>query len=50
MQDVHVIAYASRKIRKHKEHYPTYDLEFVVMVRALKIWRYCLQSIQTIRG
>jgi hypothetical protein len=27
MQDSHVIAYASRQLRKHEAHYPTHDLE-----------------------
>jgi hypothetical protein len=40
MQDVHVVAYASRKLRKHEEKYPTHDLELVAIVHALKIWRH----------
>jgi hypothetical protein len=40
MQDGHVVAYASRQLRKHKEKYPTHDLELAVVVHALKIWRY----------
>jgi hypothetical protein len=44
MQDGHVVAYASWKIRKHKEHYPAYDLELAVMVHTLKIWRYYLME------
>jgi hypothetical protein len=39
MQDGHVVAYASRKLRKHEEKYPTCDLELAAMVHALKIWR-----------
>jgi hypothetical protein len=42
MQDGHVVAYASRRLRKHEEHYPTYDLELAVVVHALKIWRHYL--------
>jgi hypothetical protein len=38
-QDGHVVAYASWQLRKHEEHYLTHDLELVVMVHALKIWR-----------
>jgi hypothetical protein len=38
MQDGHVVAYASRQLRKHEEKYPTYDLELVTIVHALKIW------------
>jgi hypothetical protein len=40
MQDGHVVAYASRQLRKHEEKYPTYDLELAVVVHALKIWRH----------
>jgi hypothetical protein len=37
MQDGHVVAYASRQLRKHKEKYPTHDLKLAVVVHALKI-------------
>jgi hypothetical protein len=37
MQDDHVIAYASRQLRKHEEKYLTHDLELAVVVHALKI-------------
>jgi hypothetical protein len=40
MQDGHVVAYASRQLRKHEEKYLTHDLELAVMVHALKIWRH----------
>jgi hypothetical protein len=40
MQDDHVVAYASRQLRKHKEKYPNHDLELAVVVHALKIWRH----------
>jgi hypothetical protein len=40
MQDVHVVAYASRQLRKHEEKYPTHDLELAAVVHALKIWRH----------
>jgi hypothetical protein len=40
MQDGHVVAYASRQLRKHKEKYPTHDLELATIVHALKIWRH----------
>src|SRR5207244_10780335 len=39
MQEGHVIAYASRQLRKHEHTYPTHDLELAVVVHALKIWR-----------
>jgi hypothetical protein len=37
MQEEHVIAYASRKLRKHELNYPTHDLELAVVIHALKI-------------
>jgi hypothetical protein len=37
MQDVHVVAYASRQLRKHEEKYLTHDLELAVVIHALKI-------------
>jgi hypothetical protein len=40
MQDGHVVAYASRQLRRHEEKYPTHDLELAVLVHALKIWRH----------
>ena len=42
MQEGRVIAYASRKLKPHEENYPTHDLELVVIVHALKIWRHYL--------
>jgi hypothetical protein len=42
MQDGHVVAYASRQLRKHETHYPTHDLELAAVVHALKIWRHYL--------
>jgi hypothetical protein len=40
MQDGHVVVYASRKLRKHEETYPTHDLEVAIVVHASKIWRH----------
>jgi hypothetical protein len=40
IQDSHVVAYASRKLRKHEEKYPTHDLELAAVVHTLKIWRH----------
>jgi hypothetical protein len=40
MQDGHVVAYASRQLRKHEDKYLTHDLELAVVVHALKIWRH----------
>jgi hypothetical protein len=42
MQEGRVVAYASRQLRRHEEHYPTHDLELAVVVHALKIWRHYL--------
>jgi hypothetical protein len=42
MQDGHVVAYASRHLRKHEEHYLTHNLELAAVVHALKIWRHYL--------
>jgi hypothetical protein len=42
MQERQVIAYASRQLRQHEEHYLTHDLELVAVVHALKIWRHYL--------
>jgi hypothetical protein len=42
MQDGHVVAYASRQLRKHEVNYPTHDLELVAVVHALKIWMHYL--------
>jgi hypothetical protein len=44
MQDDHVVAYASRQLRKHKEKYPTHDLELVAVVHDLKIWRHYIKN------
>jgi hypothetical protein len=40
MQDDHVVAYASRQLRKHEEKYPTHELELAAVVHALNIWRH----------
>ncbi|WVZ58911.1 hypothetical protein U9M48_009130 [Paspalum notatum var. saurae] len=42
MQERRVVAFASRQLKKHEEHYPTHDLEQAVVVHALKIWRHYL--------
>jgi hypothetical protein len=42
MKDGGVIAYASRKLKKHDEIYATHDLELVVVMLALKLWRHYL--------
>jgi hypothetical protein len=42
MQKGQVIAYASRQLPRHEEHYPTHDLELTKVVHALKIWHHYL--------
>jgi hypothetical protein len=42
MQDGRVIAYISRKLRKHEENYVTHDLELLAIVYVLKVWRHYL--------
>jgi hypothetical protein len=42
MQEGQVVGYASRQLRKHKENYPTHDLELATVVHTLKIWRHYL--------
>jgi hypothetical protein len=37
-----VIAYASRKLKKHEKLYVTHDLELATIMLALKIWRHYL--------
>jgi hypothetical protein len=37
MQEDRVIAYASRQLKHHEEHYLTHDLELADVVHALKI-------------
>jgi hypothetical protein len=44
MQEGHVIAYASRQLRKHELNYPTHDLELVVVVYTLKILRHYIMG------
>jgi hypothetical protein len=42
MQDSRVVDYASRQLKTYEQNYPTHDLELVVVVHALKIWRHYL--------
>ena len=37
MQDERVIAYISRKLRRHEENYATHDLELLAIVYALTL-------------
>jgi hypothetical protein len=38
------VAYASGQLTKHGEKYLTHDLELVVMIHALKIWRHYISG------
>lgn len=42
MQDGHVIAYESRKLKDHELNYATHDLEIVAVVHVLVHWRHFL--------
>ena len=42
MQEGRVIAYTSRKLKKHEELYATHDLELEAVMLALKLWRHYL--------
>jgi hypothetical protein len=44
MEDGHVVAYASRQLRKHEVNYLTHDLELVAVVHVLKIWWHYLMG------
>jgi hypothetical protein len=44
VQDGHVVAYASRQLRKHEVNYLTHDLELAIVVHPLKIWRHYLMG------
>jgi hypothetical protein len=44
MQDVHMVAYASRQLRKHEAHYLTHDLELAALIHTLKIRRHYLMG------
>ena len=46
MQSGRVVAYSSRQLKNHEQDYPTHDIELVVVVFALKIWRHYLYGEQ----
>ena len=45
MQNDRVIAYASRKLKKHEKNYPTHNLDLAAVVFTLKIWRHYLYGV-----
>ena len=40
MQRGRMVAYASRKLKKHEQNYPTHDLELAMVVFSLKLWQH----------
>lgn len=42
MQDIFVVAYESHKLKPQEKNYTVYDLELVVVIHALKMWRHYL--------
>ena len=46
MQSGRVVAYGSHQLKNHEQNYPTYDMELVAVVFALKIWRHYLYGEQ----
>jgi hypothetical protein len=40
MLDDRVIAYISRRLRRHEENYMTHDLELLAIVYASRVWRH----------
>ena len=45
MKNGRVVAYASRQLKKHKQNYPTHNLEMAAVIFALKIWRRYLYEV-----
>ena len=45
-QDGRVVAYESRKLRRHELNYPTHDLELGAVVHALKHWHHLLLAVK----
>ena len=46
MQSGKVVAYGSQHLKNHEKNYPVHDMEFAVVVFALKIWRHYLYGEQ----
>ena len=40
IQSRRVVAYGSRQLKNHERNYPTYDMELVAIIFALKAWRH----------
>lgn len=45
MQHDRVIAYVSKQLKMHKINYSTHNLELVIVMFILKIWRYYLYGV-----
>ncbi|MCO5613146.1 hypothetical protein L7F22_067422 [Adiantum nelumboides] len=45
-QEGRVLAYESRKLRRHELNYATHDLELLAVVHALKHWRHLLLGVK----
>jgi hypothetical protein len=43
-QEGHVIFYESQKLKEHERKYVTHDLELVVVIHALKMWRHYIMG------
>jgi hypothetical protein len=42
MQEGHVIFYESKKLNENEVNYVTHDMEFIVIMNSLKMWRHYL--------
>jgi len=42
MQEGHAVAYESRKLKTHERNYAAHDLELLIVIYALKLWRHYL--------
>ena len=45
MEGRKVIASTSRQLKVHEKNYPTHDLELVIVVFAIKLWRHYLYGV-----
>ena len=46
IQEIYVIDYESRKLKKHKKNYATHDLKLDSIIHALKKWQHYLNAIR----